>query len=234
MPKMENESLFLTSEQVLKAVCLDFRGYGPQPMLFCEVLRAIFGDDVAYRRETGKDGLWISMAGQHRMRWLEGVELIEFMCKAVTEARLTEDVLASICRRVFQTPCQPETCAGLSGIRVQMDMESFSCHQCGRCCSQLDYHDGITAEDMKRLKELGREDVLKWVGVSKTSAGQTGYRMWLRPGTNAYAHPCPFLKQGPTNEQRLCAIHDVKPQICRNYPVSRKHALMTGCPGFVK
>ena len=30
----------------------------------------------------------------------------------------------------------------------------------------------------------------------------------------------------------VCTIQDVKPGICRQYPSSRKHAVMTGCPGF--
>jgi uncharacterized membrane protein YhaH (DUF805 family) len=55
---------------------------------------------------------------------------------------------------------------------------------------------------------------------------------WVIPGTNEFAPSCPFLKRGGSPHQWICSIHDVKPDICRNYPVSRKHALMTGCPGF--
>ncbi|OQY08333.1 MAG: hypothetical protein B6I22_00910 [Desulfobacteraceae bacterium 4572_123] len=51
---------------------------------------------------------------------------------------------------------------------------------------------------------------------------------------NMIHRSCPFLKKIPSENRRLCAIHDIKPAICRQYPVSRKHALITGCPGFDK
>jgi len=232
---MEDSELFLTVEQVLNAICLDFRGYGPQPMLFCEVLRSIHGNSVIYKREPGSDGLWISTGKHRRMQWLDGAELIEFMCHTVVNADLGTDQLAVLCRKIFQTSCSPARCpdTGQPGIQIQTKMENFSCKQCGRCCTQLAYHDGITRDDVQRLETLGRKDILEWVGRTKTKDGRTVYRMWVIPETNRLApKPCPFLKQGPTNSQRICSIHDVKPHICRHYPVSRKHAAMTGCPGF--
>lgn len=231
---MEPHSLFLTRDQALKAICLDFRGYDPQPMLFCEVLRTICQDQFNYSREPGKEGVWVSEENHHRMRWLEGAELVEFMCAAVTGALLVPDQLTALCRLVFQAPCRAGRCpdTGRSGVWVQTGMETFACRQCGQCCTQLKYHDGVTADDIQRLVDLQRDDVLKWVGRTGTGSGETVYRIWVIPGTNRYAPICPFLCNGPSSGQRLCAIHDVKPQVCRHYPVSRKHAMMTGCPGF--
>lgn len=233
---MEPHCLFLTRAEALQAICLDFKGYDLQLMLYCEVLRTIIREGVTYKREPGKAGLWVSREGRHRMHWLEGAELVAFMCAAVTGASLDPDHLAGLCRLVFQTPCRVGQCpeTGVSGVMVQTGMESFACRQCGQCCTKLHYHDGITAEDVKRLMDLRRDDILKWVGTTKTSAGETVYRIWVTPGTNQFAPICPFLRNGPSNRQRICAIHDVKPQVCRNYPVSRKHARMTGCPGFDK
>ncbi|RJQ65207.1 MAG: YkgJ family cysteine cluster protein [Desulfobacteraceae bacterium] len=230
---MTREGIFLTSQEALRAVRLDFRGYGAQPMLFCEILRMVFGPDRLYQREPGKEGLWIA-EGLQRMRWLEGSELIEYMCTILNEAELPPDRLAALCRLVFQAPCRPEDHSetGRAGIRVQTDMEAFACRQCGQCCRSLAYHDGITAQDVAKLKECGRLDILEWVGQTQTAEGQTVYRIWITPGSNQFAVLCPFLKSGPSPERWLCSIHDVKPTICRNYPVSRKHALMTGCPGF--
>lgn len=54
------------------------------------------------------------------------------------------------------------------------------------------------------------------------------------PGKNQLADTCPFLKKIPAENRWVCKIHDIKPAICRRYPVSRKHAVMTGCPGFDK
>jgi len=40
------------------------------------------------------------------------------------------------------------------------------------------------------------------------------------------------LKNLPKQDKYICRIHDVKPEHCRNYPKSRKHAQKTGCKGF--
>jgi Fe-S-cluster containining protein len=230
---MDSESIFLTAEQALKAVQLDFRGYGPQPMLFCGVLRLLFGENMIYQREIDREGLWIARKPQ-RMRWFEGAELIDFMCRVLNAAELPPDRLAALCRLVFQAPCEPDADpeTGRAGVRIRTGMDAFNCRQCGGCCRKLTYHDGMTEDDVNRLRALGRTDILEWVGVTQTADGRPAYRIWVTPGTNRFALPCPFLKQGDSNDRWLCSIHDVKPQICRNYPVSRKHAMMTGCPGF--
>jgi Fe-S-cluster containining protein len=232
------QDLFLTFPQAVTAITLDFRGYGPQTMLFCEVLRTLFGSEITYKRESGKEGLWISDTRHGPMQWLEGNDLVAYMCRRVAEAVLNRGIeprtMAVLCRQIFQTPCRAAEDPGTGrwGIRVETDMSAFECRQCGQCCRQLDYRDGITAEDVSRLERLGRDDILAWVRPVRAATGDIVYRIWVRPGTNRFAHPCPFLKIGPAPDCRICSIHEVKPQICRNYPVSRKHARMTGCPGF--
>lgn len=231
---MEPHRLFLTRAQAMHAICIDFKGYGPQPMLFCEVLRALHQGRVAYQREPGKEGLWISMDKSSALRWLEGEELIEFMCKTVTEAKIDPDCLASLCRLVFQASCRAGYCphTNRQGVYIHTGMDGFRCRQCGHCCTRLNYQDGITEEDVRHFEALGREDVLKWVGTAQTVSGETAYRIWVIPGTNQFASACPFLRNGPAQDRKVCSIHEIKPQVCRNYPLSRKHARMTGCPGF--
>ena len=235
---MEQEHLFLTLPQAVTAICLDFRGYGPQPMLFCEVLRTLFGSEISYKRDPEREGLWISDTRGGPMRWLEGNDLVERICRLITEAdlrnRIGPETMATICRQVFQASCQAAKSPGNGQwrIRVHTDMSAFECRQCGQCCRQLDYRNGITAEDVARLEALGRMDILEWVRPVRTAQGDIVYRIWVTPGTNRFAHPCPFLKRGSSRDRWICSIHDVKPHICSNYPVSRKHAVMTGCPGF--
>jgi Fe-S-cluster containining protein len=43
---------------------------------------------------------------------------------------------------------------------------------------------------------------------------------------------CPLLRKLPNQEKYICRIHDLKPEHCRAYPRSRKHAQKTGCKGF--
>ena len=231
---MAQTHLLLTLSQALTAICLDFRGYEPQTMLFCEVLRALDAPGVKYRREPGKAGLWLSYGNQGKLRWLEGEALVDFMCRQIENANLDPEHLALICRMVFQTPCRvdrhPDT--GQPGIVVQTDMAAFQCRQCGQCCRRLDYRDGMTEADVERLKKMGRNDILAWVRTTRTIRGDIAHRIWVIPGTNEFAPTCPFLKKGVSPQRWICSIHEVKPDICRHYPVSRKHALMTGCPGF--
>jgi Fe-S-cluster containining protein len=233
---MDQDRLLLSTEQAVKAICLDFRGYGPQPMLFCEVLRTIHGEDAIFQREPGKNGLWVAAGSRQRMVWLEGAELVAYMCAAVARADLDPRRLAAVCRLVFQTACSPalDPQSHRPAVAIDTGMDAFACRQCGRCCRVLDYRDGISAEDVARLREMGRQDILKWVGAARDNQGRETYRIWIVPGTNRFAAPCPFLKRGFSENIWLCRIHDVKPHICRNYPVSRKHARMTGCPGFDK
>ena len=94
---MEQDHLFLTMSQAVTAICLDFRGYGPQAMLFCEILRTLPNLNVSYNRESGKEGLWISDPGHGNLRWMDGDNLVAYMCDLITGADLDPDDLALIC-----------------------------------------------------------------------------------------------------------------------------------------
>ena len=231
---MEKDSIFLTCEQARRAIAIDFRQYAPQTMLFCSIIGLISDNKIHFKREPGKTGLWVNQEGRSNMRWLEGDQLIDFMCRTMESARWTPELLASVCSRVFrsraQTATDPRT--GCMGVRIETQMASFACRQCGRCCNALDYRYDVTGEDVSRWKDLGRRDILEWVEKVEPDQGQAGYRVWVVPGTHRQAETCPFLKKDPASNLWACQIHTVKPQICRNYPVSRKHAVMTGCPGF--
>jgi len=233
---VEKHSIFLTPEQALDAICRDFRQYDPQILLFCEVARLIFNDDIIVRKDTLKNGAWISRTGDESMRWMDGPKLVEYLCESLTLVNVNPKLLAAICARVFQARVFPavDPKTGHRGMRIETNMESYTCRQCGRCCTSLDYHDAVTSQDVEKWRELGRSDILEQVGVYQRQGRKTTYRIWMIPGKNQLAKPCPFLKKIPSENRRICAIHDIKPAICRQYPVSRKHALMTGCPGFDK
>ena len=230
---MPSETLSLTIEQAVEAICIDFRGYRPQPMLFGEILRVLAGDEAVYQRERGREGLWIA-DGKGAMRWLQGEELVTYMCRTVRRARPAPEQLAAICRRVFQTACRtaPSPTTGEPEIRIQTDMQGFVCRQCGHCCRSLAYRDSLTEEDVVKLKAADRQDVLAWVDITPSGNGPDRYRIWRIPGTHRFASACPFLKRGSSNHLWVCTIQEVKPQFCRHYPLSRKHAVLTGCPGF--
>lgn len=230
----ERDHLFLSLREAHLALCFDFRHYEPQLLLFCELIRLMSDGTTLFRREADKNGLWISQPGRRKMRWIEGFELVEYMCQEVSDEDLSPDMLAAICSRVFRTRATPAEHPDTeeTGIRIDTGMESFRCRQCGQCCRNLDYRDALTEEDVKRLEAIGRHDVLVRVGKFKPQEGKPIYRIWMTPGKLELEEECPFLKKIPTENRWVCMIHDVKPTICRQYPVSRKHANMTGCPGF--
>lgn len=231
---MAEEILTLTPQEAMDAVCLDLRRYGPQTMLYADLLRVIMDDDSAVKRDPGRRGLWVRRTHHTQMRYLEGTALIDHLCTRLNNSRLSIQQIATICRRVFQTRARIISKNGSPTglIRIETGMEGFRCRLCGRCCRDLDYHKEVTPEDVQRWKRQGREDILKWVGSTKGKNQEPVYQIWVAPGSNRFATVCPFLKRGSTNDQWVCAIQETKPQICRQYPFSRKHAVMTGCAGF--
>jgi Fe-S-cluster containining protein len=232
---MEHQSIFLSLEEAVEAIQIDFRQYAPQWMLFSSILKLITAQKAYIAAEPANKGAWLHEEGRPAMRWLDGPALIDYMCRTVAGTHWTPELLATVCVRVFQNRAVVDTdpLNGDLGIRIQTGMEAFVCRQCGRCCRNLDYHDELTAEDVARWTTLGRHDILNWVGIFKAvGEKKTTYRIWMTPGTRKLAEVCPFLKKLPTENRWICSIHKVKPSICRNYPVSRKHATMTGCPGF--
>jgi Fe-S-cluster containining protein len=230
------DSIYLSIEEAMEAVCIDFRRYEPQIVLLCQIISILSNGNVVVKRERGKNGAWISMQGQFHMKWMEGPELVETACASVKRADRDSHLISSICARVFHERAweerDPET--GQMGVRIKTGMEEFRCRQCGQCCTSLDYHDEIIREDVVQWENLGRTDILQWVRGVEREGLERAYRIWTVPGTTRLAESCPFLKKIPSENRWECLIHDVKPAICRQYPLTRKHGLMTGCPGFDK
>lgn len=228
------ETIFLSLEEAIAAVCFDFRQYGPQILLYAEIIRVASDGRTTTKKDTRQQGVWIGESGRHKMIWMQGIDLIDYMCEIVKTVGPDAEKLAAVCARVFQSHVFPDIDpeSGHKGIRIDTGMDTYRCRQCGQCCRYLDYHKEVTADDVDRWEKYGRSDILEWVGRSRNSSGKTVYQIWMIPGTRQLSEKCPFLYKVPTENRWICKIQDLKPAICRNYPVSRKHARMTGCPGF--
>ncbi len=110
-----------------------------------------------------------------------------------------------------------------------MPPEGFSCKQCGNCCLNLDAHwSCATDQDIALWEENGRDDILAW--VDEVFPGV--YDLWIHPRTGEDVDRCPWLRKLPRQEKFICRIQDMKPEVCRNYPVSREHGEVTGCKGL--
>ncbi len=231
---VDSTTIHLTFDQALEAVCRDLRQYEPQVLLMCEIMRVLSGSESIVQRDADGKGVWLSSGGRDNPQWFDNAELPELVCRWLNARGAEPSLLEAVCSRVFQTRVRRavDPKSGCSGFAIDTGMEGFACRQCGQCCRNLDYRNEVTAEDVQRWKEAGRRDILKWVGTARRPDGRRAYQIWVVPGTNRFAEVCPFLRHRSARNRWVCRIHEVKPAICRNYPVSRKHGLMTGCRGF--
>lgn len=232
----EKDSIFLDREELLAAVRDDFRQYGPQPPLFLELCRLVFGPGAAVARDRHGEEIWLEVPGRIRRRRVDPATLGTMLCEELERAAPPIETLAAVASRVFRAPARPETNpkTGVEGVRLETGMEDFSCRRCGDCCQRLGHRIECVPEDVARWEALGRTDILEWVKAHRGKDGSVSYSVWIHPGTSRYAERCPWLEKRPDSRGQRCRIHDVKPAVCREYPGSRKHAVLTGCTGFGK
>jgi Fe-S-cluster containining protein len=114
-----------------------------------------------------------------------------------------------------------------------MKRNGFNCRQCGQCCLNLTdaFQACATEADIRRWEAAGRDDILAWVDTIAVGDACV-YDIWVNPKTGEDARRCPWLRKIPRTDRYACRIHDLKPDRCRLYPTSRRHAEKTGCPGF--
>lgn len=113
-----------------------------------------------------------------------------------------------------------------------MPPDGFTCKQCGNCCLNLDGFSTCASEaDVRRWEAAGRVDILEWVDPVNFGY-HWEYDIWINPRTEDDVSRCPWLRKVRGENKYTCRIHDVKPDLCRNYPLSREHAERTGCIGF--
>ncbi len=118
---------------------------------------------------------------------------------------------------------------GVAGLLVETEMEKFKCVQCGHCCLDLSgaYQTSVPDTDIKRWKREQRFDILEWVGPF---GGMD--EIWISPKTGEYVNRCPWLRKLPKQKKYICRTHGTKPEHCRNFPKSKRHALDNCCKGF--
>ena len=125
---------------------------------------------------------------------------------------------------------------GFNSARIITKTTEFKCLRCGNCCKRYAHEISLTNEDIELWKFLDRKDLLfhpfVWLEakfilppterecssrkeikkILTDAEKETGIRfLW----GNLF-HGCIFLKRkGKIFE---CLIHDVKPEMCRNFP----------------
>lgn len=228
----EPDADILTPDEAVAAIRRDFAQYPPQATLFSALVPMLLGDGATARRDPHDRGIWVHRKTEKAPRLENAAAVGEALCRALEILGNDLDLLARVCARVFRTRSAPETRGTEQYLRIETGMENFSCHLCGRCCRNLDYRYECTPEDYARWQEKGRTDIMRWAAPIVKETDVVGYSIWVVPGTRQFSGTCPWLVRGDRPDRWVCGIHDIKPAICRQYPGTRKHALMTGCPGI--
>ncbi len=107
-------------------------------------------------------------------------------------------------------------------------MFKYECVQCGICCKgDVWLRNAIRPGDVKLWQELGRDDILKYVctccnRLIDPEINNTPCNKLIDPEKNSAPWrktACPFLQY--ENGKAKCSIHDVRPMVCREFPVRK-------------
>jgi Fe-S-cluster containining protein len=176
---------------------------------------------------VSRDGLWIKYQGSEKFYY--GIHLVELFLDLLSSkpAETVSEVYSEIEWVKASVTMHPKT--SIAGLLVETEMEKFKCVQCGHCCLDLSgaYQTSVPDSDVKRWKREQRFDILEWVGPFEGMD-----EIWISPKTGEYVNRCPWLRKLPKKSKYICRIHETKPEHCRNFPKSKRHALDNGCKGF--
>jgi Fe-S-cluster containining protein len=195
------------------------------------------GKDVTVSEDLRGNGLWIVESGIRHTRKMKKTaprKLADLLLNQLEARPSPLGLLADVCSIIFEAPAWPGQDDGgrREGIWVDARMADFQCRQCGRCCRELNFRHQLLETDYQCWIQSGRNDILEWVAVHRRGGKIISFSIWVVPGTLTFAAQCPWLRKTDIEGLWRCDIHDVKPEICRQYPGTRKHARMTGCSAF--
>ena len=98
-----------------------------------------------------------------------------------------------------------------------------ACNQCGKCC--LNYKGGSwlgSASDQDKLFwQVLRPDILEYLGQES--------ELWVSPVTGKKMGRCPWLRKLPNQDKYNCRIHDLRPEVCKNFPMDIEQMIQVDC-----
>lgn len=174
-----------------------------------------------------RNGLWIKFRGIENFYF--GADLVEHFIDRLSSK--TTDTISDVYSAIHWVKSSVKNCSktGVIGLLIETEMEKFTCIQCGHCCLDLPdaYQTSALDSDIRRWKREDRTDILERID---TFGGLND--IWINPKTGDLVSRCPWLKKLPKISKFTCRIHETKPEHCRNFPKSKRHALDNGCKGF--
>jgi len=99
-----------------------------------------------------------------------------------------------------------------------------ACNQCGKCCLKYNGDDWLgSASEADMLFWLMRKpEVLEYVDDALRN-------LWTSPVTGRKMQRCPWLRKLPNQEKFTCRIHNVRPEVCRDYPIDIDQMISLDC-----
>lgn len=115
-----------------------------------------------------------------------------------------------------------------------MTLMHFNCTNCGKCCVDSLYMGTLSAveEDLARWEDAERYDILDTAYIFYWGDHRTA-DLWMDPktGDENISDTCPWVKK-IGEDLWHCSIHELRPNVCRDYPVDEEQAEGFGCPGY--
>ena len=114
-------------------------------------------------------------------------------------------------------------------------LDNFNCTGCGKCCTYGPYMKTLSAdeEDIQRWEDADRYDILDTAHIFDWGDDKPRLAdLWMDPetGDESTSDVCPWVKKVGADNWH-CTIHEVRPNVCRNYPISKKQRDEFECPG---
>lgn len=105
--------------------------------------------------------------------------------------------------------------------------KGFICKRCGKCCGMIDaICISLDPRDIRRWKKEERFDILRHT----VKLSPRIYDGWFSVKTGDELSRCPWYRK--SDGQARCRIHNTKPTLCQIYPLTKRHALLSGCKGY--
>ena len=103
------------------------------------------------------------------------------------------------------------------------------CTGCGKCCEKYGANLQADGEDIERWKAEASE-VIDYVAIFFRNTGHECGDLWIDPNTGDEMTHCPWLVRDRRRKIPFrCAIHPMRPNVCRDYPISLEQAIQDGC-----
>jgi len=117
--------------------------------------------------------------------------------------------------------------------KIEPKAENFECKQCGCCCLKYGHELQATKKDLRLWRKKNRQDIIDRIKIVTVGDNKiVAINLWFNPKTGEQVSRCPWLQNNRRQKKYICRIYDVRPEVCRKYPVSKNKALKDGCSGY--